>query len=141
METHNLPVEKPKLSPAALTILWIAKLGAASILGGAAWLKLNGHEPDIRLFEELQWEPSGRYLIGGIEVVAAILILIPQSAIFGAFLGLGIMMGALIGHFSVDSEIIGVFNIWKPLTVIVPCLVILYIKRHDAKFIQNLFAR
>ena len=141
METHNFPADPPQRPPAVTALLWLAKLGAAGILGFAAYEKLTNAPHEVKLFAELDWEPFGRYLIGGIEIVAAILIIIPQSAIFGAFLGLGIMLGAVIGHLTVESEVIGLHNLWKPLMVAGLCVVILYIRRHDAKFIRNLFGR
>lgn len=138
METHNLPTPKgPTLSVGAVIALWVAKLLAAGFLGVAAWLKLTGHENEVKLFETLNWEPQGRYLIGGIEIVAAILILIPQSAIHGSFLGLGVMLGAIIGHLTK----LPLDGIQYALLVSACCITVLYISRYDAKFIRNLFHR
>lgn len=43
-------------------------------------------------------EPYGRIGSGIIELVASILILIPRATLFGALLGLGVMIGAILSH-------------------------------------------
>ncbi len=133
----GLPASPPKRSLGTVALLWIAKLLAAGILGYAAFLKLLGHQAEIDLFMKLGWEPHGRYLIGGLEIVSALMIIVPQSAIYGAFLGLGIMLGAMIGHltaFQLDG-------IQFALLVAAACVTVLYIRRHDAEFIRNLWDR
>jgi uncharacterized membrane protein YphA (DoxX/SURF4 family) len=138
LETHDLPpAEKERRTTGVLILLWLAKLLAAGILGYAAWLKLRGHAAEVDLFTQLEWEPHGRYLIGGLEIVSAILIIIPQSALYGAFLGLGIMFGAMIGHLTA-FHLAGIQN---ALLVALCCVVVLYVQRHDAKFIRNLWGR
>lgn len=116
-------------------ILWVCKLGAAGILGYAGFLKLTGNPGDIELFTELQMEPFGRVVIGALEVAAAALILLRQSAVYGAFLGVGIMCGAIIGELTALEEF---HALHLALVVLVLCLVILYIRRRDAPFIGNL---
>jgi uncharacterized membrane protein YphA (DoxX/SURF4 family) len=144
--THERPehdaVQPPPAAPrrrsaGTVALLWVAKLLAAGILGYAAFLKLLGHQGEIDLFTQLGWEPHGRYLIGGLEILAALMIIVPQSAIYGAFLGLGIMLGAMIGHltaFQLDG-------IQFALLVATACVTVLYIRRHDAEFIRNLWDR
>ncbi len=141
MSTDPNPSPEPPApvgrSPAVMTILWIAKLGAAVILLGAGSLKLSGDPHEIELFTTLEMEPAGRYLIGALECAAAILIVIPQSAVYGAFLGLGLMCGAIIGHLTK----LGLAGIQFALLVAALCLVVLYIRRRDAPFIGNLLDR
>ncbi len=116
-------------------LLWIAKLGVAVILGYAGYLKLTDNPGDVALFTELGMEPFGRYLIGALEITVAALVLIRQSAVYGAFLGLGIMMGAIIGELTKLEEFHAL-----PLAIVVAvlCIIILYIRRRDAPFIGNL---
>ena len=115
-------------------ILWSAMLGAAGILGYAGVHKLTSDPATVAMFETLGMEPFGRYLIGGLECASAALILIRQSAVYGACLGFGIMCGALIGHLTV----LGLAGIHMALLVAFLCLVILYIRRREAPFIGNL---
>jgi hypothetical protein len=124
-------------SPFVTTILWIAKLGAAGILFYAGHLKLTGDAHEIELFTVLDMEPAGRYLIGALECAAAILLLIPQSAVYGAFLGLGLMCGAMIGHLTT----LGLAGIQFAILVAALCTIVLYIRRRDAPFIGNLLDR
>ena len=58
------------------------------------------------LFEMLGMEPHGRIIIGSIELVAALLLVSPQAAI-GALLAVGVMLGAIIAHFTVLGMNVG----------------------------------
>ena len=127
----------PILGAAQMTLLWIAKLVAAGLLGYHGVLKLIENPADVALFEMIGMEPAGRYVIGVLELLSAALVLIPQSALFGAFLGFGIMMGAIIGHLSS----FGLHGIWWAILVAAACVTILYVRRHDAKFIRHLWDR
>lgn len=137
MTTTSSDVGSGRPSAGIVVLLWGAKLVAAGILGYAAILKLISHEHEIEIFTTLGWEPHGRFLIGGMEIVSAIMILVPQSALYGAFLGLGVMFGAMIGHLTA----LGLAGIHLALLVAVCCVIILYIRRHDATFIRNLWDR
>ncbi len=44
------------------------------------------------------FEPYGRYLIGTAELVAAILLLIPRSQVYGAIIAIGVLSGAIFFH-------------------------------------------
>lgn len=131
------PAAGPARSPGTLVLLWLAKLLAAGILGYAAFLKLLSNQAEIDLFTQLGWEPHGRYLIGGLEILAALMIIVPQSTIYGAFLGLGIMLGAVIGHLTAFQ----LAGIQFALLVAAACVTVLYIRRDDAEFIRNLWDR
>ena len=52
--------------------LWGAKLGAAFILGRAAVTKLVDDPVPVEIFNRIGMGDAGRYLIGGLEIVAAI---------------------------------------------------------------------
>lgn len=124
-------------STPVLVALWAAKLVAAGALGFAAYHKFAGNPGDVDLFTKLGMEPAGRYLIGALEGIAAILIIVPMSSIYGALLGLGIMTGAIIGHLTT----IGLNGLQYAVLVFAGCLAILYIRRHDARFLRNLWDR
>lgn len=124
-------------TPLTLVLAWVARLLAAGILSFAGYLKLSGHQAEVELFEKIGMEPTGRVLIGSLELLAALLLLIPQSVLHGAFLGLGIMFGAIIGHLTQ----IGLPGIQWALLVAVACITVLYLRRYDAVFIRNLWDR
>lgn len=46
-------------------------------------------------------EPWGRIGTGVIELIASILLLIPSTVFVGAFLGVGLMAGAILSHLTV----------------------------------------
>ena len=104
---------------------------------GRVYLKLTGHDADVELFTRIGMEPGGRYLIGVLEVLSAATLLIPQGVPQGAFLGLGVMFGTIIGHLSS----FGLPGIQVAILVAVACLTVLYLRRFDAKLIRNLWDR
>lgn len=79
-------------------ISWALRLLAAAILAQTLFFKFTGAPESVEVFTKLGMEPHGRILIGVLELITVILLLIPQSAAYGALLGLGIMTGALLGH-------------------------------------------
>ncbi len=81
-------------------ISWFLQLCIIVLLAPAAYFKLTGHEGSIALFTLLEMEPTGRYVIGFLEATACALLLTQNSAVHGAILSLGIMIGAVITHFS-----------------------------------------
>jgi hypothetical protein len=44
------------------------------------------------------FEPYGRFLIGTVELIAAVLLLIPRFQIYGAIITIGVLSGALFFH-------------------------------------------
>ena len=72
-------------------LLTIAFLGA-----GAA--KLAGAEPMIAVYETIGVGHWFRYLTGFIEVVCAILLLVPRAQAFGAIILVCTMTGAVLSH-------------------------------------------
>jgi hypothetical protein len=46
----------------------------------------------------LRAEPYGRIGSGVIELIAAMLVLIPRTTVFGALIGAGTMLGAIFSH-------------------------------------------
>ena len=79
-------------------IVWILQIICALILLQTLFFKFSAHPDSVQLFTELGMEPNGRILIGVLELIADILLIIPGSAAYGAFLATGIMSGAIIGH-------------------------------------------
>lgn len=79
-------------------VLWIMQiLGAAMFLMAGA-PKLTGAEQAVQSFEMIGVGQWFRYLTGVLEVVGAIMLLIPATAAFGALLLAVVMVGAVIVH-------------------------------------------
>lgn len=70
----------------------------AVILLQTLYFKFSGAPESIYIFETLGLEPVGRIGLGVVELIVAILILIPRTTWLGAILGAGIMSGALFSH-------------------------------------------
>lgn len=82
-----------------LTIFtWILRLLAALILLQTLYFKFTGHEQSVKLFTLLGMEPWGRIGTGILELIAAVLLLIPRTTVYGAGLGVGLMAGAIFFH-------------------------------------------
>ncbi len=79
-------------------LLWVLQIIPAYIFLQAAWMKFTAASGVVSAFTILGMEPGGRILIGVLELVAAVLLLIPAFAASGALLGFGIMLGAVIAH-------------------------------------------
>lgn len=60
--------------------------------------KFTAHPDSIYIFTKVGLEPFGRIAIGVLELIAAILILIPKTVWAGALLTVGIISGAILMH-------------------------------------------
>ena len=78
--------------------IWILRLVPAVLLLQTLYFKFTAHPESVKLFTEIGMEPWGRIGTGIIELIAAILLLIPRFTGFGALLGLAMMTGALYFH-------------------------------------------
>lgn len=79
-------------------ISWVARIGAAVILLQTLFFKFTGHPDSVYIFSQLGVEPWGRVGLGTVELITAILLLVPRTAWIGAILGLGIISGAIFAH-------------------------------------------
>ena len=77
---------------------WILRLIAAIIMLQTLYFKFTAQPESVDLFTALGMEPWGRISTGIFELIASILILIPRTTLPGAFLGLGLMCGAIFFH-------------------------------------------
>ena len=126
----------------ALIISWLIQLATAAILAMAGFMKLASFRETILLFQKIDFDPGGRIAIGLLEILAAILILIPRAAIWGAVLAWGIMTGALIAHcsrlgFTGDFGQLGfmALAIWLGSTLVI------VLRRQESTALARMFAR
>ncbi len=118
-------------------VIWFFQLLCGGILLVTSWAKLSGQPVDIRLFTELGMEPTGRYLIGVIEGMAAIFLFTHRLAATGGVLALGTMLGALLAHLSILG-----FNgenaaMWS--TVMISSLIVTIARRRHLPLIGSTF--
>jgi uncharacterized membrane protein YphA (DoxX/SURF4 family) len=79
-------------------LTWLMKILAAVILLQTLYFKFSAHPQSVQLFTTLGMEPWGRIGTGVAELIAAVLILLPRTTLLGAFMGLGLMAGAIFFH-------------------------------------------
>jgi uncharacterized membrane protein YphA (DoxX/SURF4 family) len=78
----------------------VLRLAAAAIMLQTLFYKFSASEESVYIFSTMGMEPWGRIGTGVMELVAAILILIPRTTAFGALLAIGLMAGAIFFHFT-----------------------------------------
>jgi uncharacterized membrane protein YphA (DoxX/SURF4 family) len=79
-------------------IIWILRIAAAAILLQTLYFKFTGQPESVYIFTQLGAEPWGRIGSGVVELIAAILLLIPAYTWIGAGLAMGTMAGAILSH-------------------------------------------
>jgi len=85
-------------SKAFLITSWALRGIAAVILLQTLFFKFTGAKESIYIFTTLGMEPWGRIGSGVVELIASILLLLPQTVVFGAILSLGVISGAIFFH-------------------------------------------
>ena len=100
MRADQWPVAAtPRARSRAGTIaLWIVQIATAGMFLFSGSLKLAGVPVMVGLFDAIGIGQWFRYLTGGIEVVSALLLLVPSLAFFGALLLVPTMVGAVLTH-------------------------------------------
>lgn len=79
----------------------IARFAAAIIMAQTLYFKFTASPESMYIFEMVGMEPWGRWLVGIMELIAAVLLIVPKSAWAGAVLGLGLMVGAIGMHLTI----------------------------------------
>jgi putative oxidoreductase len=78
--------------------LWILQIGAAGMFLMVGFFKLSGDPRMVELFDAIGLGQWFRYVTGSLEVLGAILLLIPRLSGLGALLLVGVMLGAVATH-------------------------------------------
>jgi putative oxidoreductase len=82
-------------------LVWGVRILLALAFGAAGLAKLMGVEMMVATFEAIGVGQWFRYLTGGIEVLGAVLMLVPATGLWAGLLLGGTMVGATISHFVV----------------------------------------
>lgn len=78
--------------------LWVLQVLVAFAFLAAGFSKITGQPPMVEVFNQIGIGQWFRYLTGGIEVAAAVLLLIPRLIPVGALLLVATMAGAILTH-------------------------------------------
>lgn len=124
------------LSKTLKIIDWIVRIIVAVVLLQTLFFKFTGAKESVYIFSTLGAEPWGRIGSGVVELIAALLLLLPRTAVYGAILALGTISGAIFAHLTklgitipaVDDhgELFGL-----AVVVFVGSLVALYFRRSE----------
>ncbi|MBX2917220.1 MAG: DoxX family protein [Cyclobacteriaceae bacterium] len=85
----------------ASVLFWIARIVAAVILIQTLYFKFSAAPESVFIFSTIGMEPWGRWLVGFLELVAAVMLFIPATTWLGSVLAIGLMAGALGMHLTV----------------------------------------
>ena len=85
-------------SKAFIIASWTLRGIAAVILLQTLFFKFTGAKESVYIFTTLGMEPWGRIGSGVAELIASVLLLLPQTVVFGAILSLGVISGAIFFH-------------------------------------------
>ena len=85
-------------SKAFMITSWTLRGIAAVILLQTLFFKFTGAKESVYIFTTLGMEPWGRIGSGVAELITSILLLLPQTVVFGAILSLGVISGAIFFH-------------------------------------------
>jgi hypothetical protein len=80
---------------------WLLQIVVAVILLQTLFFKFTGAEESIYIFTMVGAEPWGRYGSGVMELIAAVLLLVPGYAAMGALLAVAVGVGAVFSHLTI----------------------------------------
>ena len=119
---------------------WLISILAAFILLQTLFFKFTGSEESIYIFTTVGMEPWGRFASGAVELVAGILLLSNKYRIYGALLGLAVMVGAIFFHLtSLGIEVMNDDGLlfYYALTVFISCTILIFMRKKDLPFVGS----
>lgn len=123
-------------------VSWLFQIAVAVILLQTLFFKFTGAEESVYIFTTLGAEPWGRIGSGVIELIAAILLLAPATAPFGALLTMGVMAGAIVSHLTIlgiDIKGDGGLLFGLALTAFIGSAIVLAIRRGQLPVVGRYF--
>jgi len=96
---HGLATRTP--GKALNLVLWTLQVLVALAFVAAGGAKLLGNSDMIALFDAIGVGQWFRYVTGLLEVLGALLLIVPGQAAFGALLLVCVMAGAILTHLTV----------------------------------------
>jgi putative oxidoreductase len=122
MSTPVISAVRKRPISALLVTSWICRIAAAVILLQTLFFKFTAAPESVYIFTRVHAEPWGRIGSGVVELIAAVLVLIPRTIWAGALLALGVMAGAIVSHLTVlGIEVMGDGGLLFALALIVFC--------------------
>jgi putative oxidoreductase len=130
------------LSRVGQAVSWLLQVLAAVILLQTLFFKFTGAEESVYIFSTLGMEPVGRIGSGVVELIAAVLLLVPSTVAAGAALAIGLMAGAIVSHLTVlGIEVKGDGGLLFGLavTVLLSAAIVLVLRRAEIPLVGRYF--
>ena len=121
--TTNAPTVQRRRG--ATIALWVVQIGLAAMFLMAGGSKLMAAPTMVALFDAIGWGQWFRYVTGAIETSAAVALLIPSAAVYGALLLILTMIGAIATNLFLGQSVI------PPLVPLVVASAVAWGRRHD----------
>lgn len=124
-------------------VSWSLRIIAAIILLQTLFFKFSAHPESVALFTKLGVEPWGRIATGVIELITAILLILPATKAFGALSAVGVMLGAIASHLfvvGIESANDGGQLFYLALLVLACSLVVLWLHRSELFILYRKFS-
>ena len=115
---------------------------AAAILLQTLFFKFTGAEESVYIFSTLGVEPAGRIGSGVVELIAAVLLLVPSTVAGGALLALGVMAGAIVSHLTllgIEVKDDGGLLFGLAVAVFVSSAIVLFLRRAEIPVLGRYF--
>ena len=123
--------------------IWLLRIIPAIILLQTLFFKFSAAEESVYIFSELGMEPWGRIATGIMELVAAVLLLYPKTTAIGAFISIGLMVGAIGAHFiklGIEVKNDGGLLFIYAVIVLISSITLLIIFRNNVLILLKSFA-
>lgn len=135
-----LNAQVASLPRSVVTLSWIAQIVAAVILVQTLYFKFTGAPESVYIFTTIGAEPWGRIGSGVMELIAAVLLLIPATAPFGGILAMGLMVGAIGAHLTRLGIVVqgdGGLLFGLAVTVFVCSLLVVWLRREQVPILRD----
>ena len=113
---------------AVTEMVWAFQILAAAQFFLTGLDKLSDAPVMVQLFAAVGFGQWLRYVTGTIEIVSAVLLLMPRVAAIGAALLATTMIGALVAHFTVLP-----FSPVKPIILLLMMSIVFWVRRRELK--------
>ena len=133
------------LTKSQTIISWVMQALAAVILLQTLFFKFTAAPESVYIFSKVGAEPWGRLGSGVVELVAALLLLHPKTAVIGAGIALAVITGAIVSHLTILG--IALTDVGDKgelfalaITVFVASAIVLFIRRREIPYLGHLLA-
>jgi putative oxidoreductase len=116
----------------AIVALWVTQIALATMFLFAGGSKLVGAPAMVNLFAAIGLGQWLRYVTGAIEISAAVALLIPSAALFGAMLLIPTMFGAAAANLFLGQSPAG------PLVLLLAAVAVAWSRRNQ---LQGVFSK